>query len=349
VIKLFVKDNKLYMNHSLELSYLKMDDGSKGTLASRVDEPFTTRTLFSLMDGGFVLRQFLPHATKKIVTNPNAKPMNSGYDGLRFKITVDGISKEQLIFSMAGRVAKEYHSEVNGVDVALSYGSKMIQLPFSVHLKEFQLERYPGSMSPASYASEVVLIDKEQNIEMPYRIYMNNILEHRGYRFFQASYDRDEKGTILSVNNDPGTLPSYIGYFLLGLGMFWSLFSKHNRFAQLAKKAKKASEGKALGLLVSLGVLFSVAPTYAEDLNPAIKTILAFDKTHAQKFGELVIQDSGGRMKPLDTLSTEIIAKVYRGSEVSVGNYKLSANQVILGMMLKPDLSNFSGSGKSHS
>ncbi len=338
VIKLFVKDDKFFMNYDVDLKYLKMDDGSKGKLVANDKEPFTTRTLFSFEGGGFVLRKFLPHATKKIVSDPNASPMRSGYDGLRFKISVDDVSKDVLIYGRVGAMAKEFHNVINGVDVHLSYGSKMIQLPFSIHLKDFQLDRYPGSMSPASYASEVVLIDKEEGVEMPYRIYMNNILEHRGFRFFQASYDQDEKGTILSVNNDPGTLPSYIGYFLLALGMFWSLFSKQNRFAQLAKKAKKAHEQQALGLLVALGILFSVAPTYAEDLNPTLKTILAFDKEHAQKFGELVVQDTGGRMKPLDTLSTEILAKVYRGSEVTIGAEKLTSNQVILGMMLKPDL-----------
>ena len=31
---------------------------------------------------------------------------------------------------------------------------------------------------------------------------MNNILNHKGYRFFQASFDPDEKGTVLSVNDD---------------------------------------------------------------------------------------------------------------------------------------------------
>ncbi|MEA2091008.1 MAG: cytochrome c biogenesis protein CcsA, partial [Campylobacterota bacterium] len=226
---------------------------------------------------------------------------------------------------------------VNGVDVHLSYGSKMLQVPFEIKLLDFELDRYPGSMSPASYASEVVLIDKEQGIEMPYRIYMNNILEHRGYRFFQSSYDRDEKGTILSVNNDPGTLPSYIGYFLLSLGMIWSLFSKKNRFAQLASRAKKAADEKALGILISLGLLFSITPSYAEDLNPIIKTIISFEKEHAKKFGELVIQDSGGRMKPMDTLSTEILAKIHRGSHIKIGKYKLDSNQVILGMMMKPD------------
>ena len=338
VIALFVEDGKFYMNFDMVMSYLKMDDQSKGEITPNGREPFTTRTLFSFAGGGFVLREFLPHATKKIITNPNANMQRPGYDAFRFNVDVDGTSKEVLMYGKIGRLAKEYHNVVNGVDVHLSYGSKMLELPFRIKLLDFQLDRYPGSMSPASYASEVVLLDDEQGVEKPYRIFMNNILEHRGYRFFQASYDQDEQGTILSVNNDPGTLPSYIGYFLLGLGMFWSLFSRKNRFAQLAKKAKKASEAGAVALLVSLGLLLSVTPSQAGDLDPAIKTILAFDKTHAQKFGQLVIQDSGGRMKPLDTLSTEIIAKIHRGSKVQVGEFTLTPNQVILGMMIKPDV-----------
>ncbi len=47
---------------------------------------------------------------------------------------------------------------------------------------------------------------------------MNNVLDYGGYRFFQSSYDQDEQGTILSVNKDPGKIPTYIGYTLLTLG-----------------------------------------------------------------------------------------------------------------------------------
>ncbi|MEN8303260.1 MAG: cytochrome c biogenesis protein CcsA [Campylobacterota bacterium] len=337
VILLYVEDDKFYMNYDMTLSFLKMDTNENGTVDPNTKEPFTTRTLFSFDGGGFVLREFLPHASKAIVSNPNASPQQPGTDAFKFNIDVAGVSREVLIYGKIGRIAKEYHNVVNGVDVHLSYGSKTLKLPFEIYLKDFQLDRYPGSMSPASYASEVVLVDREENLEMPYRIFMNNILEHRGYRFFQASYDQDEQGTILSVNNDPGTLPSYIGYFLMGLGMFWSLFSKQHRFSKLAAKAKKASADKALGLLLAFGLALSVTPSRATEVDPAIKTILAFDRVHADKFGTLIVQDSGGRMKPMDTLSTEILAKIYGGANLSVGDIKLTPNQVVLGMMIRPD------------
>ena len=42
---------------------------------------------------------------------------------------------------------------------------------------------------------------------------MNNVLDVKGYRFFQASYDQDEQGTVLSVNRDvAGRTITYTGY-----------------------------------------------------------------------------------------------------------------------------------------
>ncbi|MBE0514032.1 cytochrome c biogenesis protein CcsA [Sulfurimonas sp.] len=336
-ISVYSENDELFMKHDFTLKFMKMDGGLDGEITPSEKSTLELRTLFGANGSNFVIRNFYKHASTKLVSNPNASSMSPGMDALIFDVNVAGVSEAVTIFGQAGRRAKEHHNVINGVDVHIAYGSKIIELPFGVKLLDFQLDRYPGSMSPASYASEVELIDEEQNIHMPYRIYMNNILEHRGYRFFQSSYDQDEQGTVLSVNNDPGTLPSYIGYFLLGLGMFWSLFSRENRFAQLSKRAKKASEQKALGILLSLGVLFSVAPTYAEEVDPVIKTVLSFDKEHAKKFGELIVQDSAGRMKPLDTLSNEILAKIYRDSSLKVGKETLSANQVILGMMSKPE------------
>ena len=56
---------------------------------------------------------------------------------------------------------------------------------------------------------------------------MNNVLKHRGYRFYQASYDNDELGTVLSVNKDKaGTFVTYMGYLILFGGMILALFMR---------------------------------------------------------------------------------------------------------------------------
>ena len=91
---------------------------------------------------------------------------------------------------------------IDGKTVEIIYGSKPTMLPFAIKLNRFVLERYPGSASPSGYKSDVILLDKNENIEKPFMIFMNNILKYKGYRFYQSSFDRDEKGTILSVNHD---------------------------------------------------------------------------------------------------------------------------------------------------
>ena len=108
----------------------------------------------------------------------------------------------------------------NQIAVRTSDNTTFHTLPFSVELKKFTLTRYPGSASPSSYESEVIVhVDGEDREE---RIFMNNVLDVKGYRFFQASYDQDEHGTILSVNRDvAGRNITYTGYLLLVIGLGW--------------------------------------------------------------------------------------------------------------------------------
>jgi len=238
---------------------------------------------------------------------------------LRIKVSNKDNSKIVELQGIKATVGEPKEVVFENLKVSLSYGSKIIPIPFDIKLVDFELERYPGSNTPSSYASDVILIDKEQSVNRPYRIFMNNILEHRGYRFFQSSYDIDEKGTILSVNHDPGTLPTYIGYFLLTLGMFWTLFAKKSRFQHLLKGTRKLQQG-ALGIFAIL--MLSLTPSYSSD-----------ELSHIDNFSKLVIQDNQGRMKPLDTLTSQVIAKITRKSSF----LGMNANQLFLRMMIQPE------------
>ena len=342
VIHMFMNNGELMMKHEMKLSFFRMADRKKGDLVASDKEVLNQRVLYSTDLGSFVLREFMPKAIKKVISNPDAggkMNMNSsGVDAFNFEVSVDGKSKQELLFGRSGAVGIAQVFNVNGVKVDVAFGSKEIQIPFKIKVLDFQLDRYPGSMSPASYASEVELIDEAKGITMPFRIYMNHILDYENFRFFQSSYDQDEKGTVLSVNNDPGTLPSYIGYFLLALGTYWSLFTKDGRFAKLSKRAKKASADKLLPVFMALGLLFGFTPAKAESLDPAVKIVLSIDKEHAKKFGQLIIQDTKGRMKPMDTLATEILAKMHRTGSLKVGSHELTPDQVVLGMMIRPDV-----------
>jgi hypothetical protein len=116
-------------------------------------------------------------------------------------------------------------------------------LPFSIACRDFKLDRYPGSEAASSFESEVTILDEKNNYKRDQRIFMNNVMDYQGYRFFQSSYDPDEKGTRLSVNYDWwGTNITYFGYLLMAIGMMLSLFAPVGRFRELNDKLRRLRE-----------------------------------------------------------------------------------------------------------
>ncbi|RBQ31407.1 cytochrome C biogenesis protein [Arcobacter sp. FW59] len=225
--------------------------------------------------------------------------------------------------------------------VTLEYGSKFIELPFAIRLNEFQLDRYPGSMAPSSYASEVTVIKDDKTYD--YRIFMNRTLSEGNFLFFQSSYFPDETGTVLSVNNDPGKWPTYFGYFLLTLGLALNFFDKKSRFRKLIKYVgDKNLASFVLALCISVAIpLHAVEPKIEKSTEETISITVDYlnklkdeSAITADKFGHLIVQSSGGRMKPLATLNREIIQKL-SGRATFLG---MDANQIILGMLSRPDV-----------
>ncbi|NOU18989.1 MAG: c-type cytochrome biogenesis protein CcsB [Bacteroidales bacterium] len=208
----------------------------------------------------------------------------------------------------------------NGNTIDVAYGPKEVELPFEIKLNKFVLERYPGSNSPSSYKSEVTLIDKEHNVEKSYSIYMNHILKYRGYRFFQSSYDTDEKGTVLSVNHDKtGMVVTYIGYMLLFIFIILSIINKNSLLKTITINAWKSPVKK--GITTLLAIFLSTTLSYGIDEK------LVIDKNVADNFGRVLVQDQKGRTKPLFTLSNDIIRKVTKKNQFE----GYSSMQVFLG------------------
>ena len=333
VIALSVEGDKVIMNTPVNLNALNMDTQQPHAITAGKNV-LTNRTLFQTSQSGFVLRAFLPKASMSLVSQPSKGPKVQGQDALTLKVSHGDKSENVVVLGSTGVVGESSSVVLDDIRVKASYGSIERKLPFAIVLNDFQLERYPGSMSPASYASEVTLVDQRAGVKMPFRIYMNHILDYQNFRFFQSSYDQDELGTVLSVNKDPGTLITYIGYLLLAIGMFGVLIVKNGRFNGLSEKLKKLDAQKIAASFALIAMMVMGTNSHAaESENPVIQTAKSFDAAHADKFGHLVVQDSSGRMKPLDTLSNEILAKLSRNNEV----LGLSPNQVILGMMLRPD------------
>jgi len=245
----------------------------------------------------------------------------TGMNAFIFHLISGKNSATVYLWDREGEKVSSASCELDGNRVEISYGSKSTTLPFAIKLNEFILERYPGSSSPSGYKSDVVLIDKNENIEKPFMIFMNNILKYKGYRFYQSSFDRDEKGTILSVNHDmTGMLVTYTGYTLLFLFIILSLLNKNSVFHNINSGYWNSTIRKTIPVLLLILFMSGLTGVNAQKLVP--------DKTVANEFGKVLVQDQKGRTKPLFTLSNDILRKVTRENEFE----GLTSMQVFLGL-----------------
>lgn len=317
----------LMLLSQMPVSQMRMGAGNAETLAAGQLYPFEQGLVYDFGQFRMALSRFFPSAELQPVSMPGEA--GAGFaDAVVFRVTKGEQQYQVVAYGKAGVEGKPANLTLPGdMQLTVSYGSRPIELPFSLHLNDFILERYPGSESPSSYTSKVVLNDPGKNVNRQVDIFMNNILNYRGYRFYQSSYDADEQGTILSVNHDaPGTLLTYIGYFLMSMGMFWALFSPKTRFRMLIKRAGNIYEQRKR--MAALLLLFLPLSLMAQqtDMPPAV------DASLAKQFGSLWVQDNGGRIKPLNSLHQEVVVKL-----VKHNSFKgLSSDQVILGLLTAP-------------
>lgn len=282
----------------------------------------STQNAYTVGNTSFAIKQYLSKGITQLVYMP-AENNQTFNDAIQAAITVGNTSKTISVFGSKGELGTASTTNIEGIEIAITYGSKMIEIPFSIHLTDFQLERYPGSNSPSSYASEVILKDK--NTEKPFRIYMNNILNYNGYRFFQSSYDHDEMGTILSVNNDkPGTTVTYFGYLVMAIGMILIFFNKNSRIKSLINTSAKLrnKRGKIIPILI-LGLFMG----FNASANNS-----GYNEDHVSEFGKLLIQTSKGRVEPVNTLASEIMRKVAKKNSWE----GISPTEVFLDMQANP-------------
>jgi hypothetical protein len=258
---------------------------------------------------------------KPIAVNPDEQ--NTGQNAFIFNLMSGTDSKTVYLWDRDTEKGGSGSCVIDGSTIEITYGPKLTTLPFSIKLNDFIMERYPGSNSPSGYKSDVILLDNVENVEKPFMIYMNNILKYKGYRFYQSSYDRDEKGTILSVNHDTaGILITYIGYTLLFVFIILSLLSKSSVFNTVSAGYWQSALRKTIPAFILMMAISGFSVVNGQKLVP--------DKSCSEEFGKVLVQDQKGRTKPLFTLSNDILRKVTRENKFE----GLTSMQVFLGLYL---------------
>jgi len=309
LIQIIQKDGQLYMRPPLSI------EDSAAT--QNKFEPLKIMTVQKANDFRFIVKEFIEKGELKFI------PATGEMPGKRMaKLTVNGL--EAVL-----PLSKVKVFTVGNIEVSAKLGYQDLNLPFSIKLNAFDLDRYPGSNSPSSFASDVTVIDKLNNKEFPYRIYMNHILNYKGYRFFQSSYDPDEMGTVLSVNHDYwGTLITYVGYFLLFASLILSFFTKKTRFARITEQLKDVHAKRkklTLPMIVFLVSMLGAQTGFAQ-------ADIGYQE-HAKQFTQLFVQNNEGRIEPLNTLANKVIVKISKKSSFN----NLSADEVFLGMISSPE------------
>jgi cytochrome c-type biogenesis protein CcsB len=344
-INLTFSDEGLTIQSPFEGEYMTMATGAQGQLVKDSIQPLVLRSRYIIGNQAIVFPKPVIKGVFDVVKK--SKLLKGDEDGIALKVTTNGETKTVKLLGGQGISNPFKQITVGGLDFAFKYGSKTLELPFDIKLNDFIAERYPGTeKSYSSYESKVTVFDNKEG-DFDFHIYMNNILNHRGYRFFQSSFDPDEKGTILSVNHDYwGTWFTYFGYYLLYFGLMAILLSKGARMEALRQQLDKIKRKKAkLSIIVfsffSFGVNAQLSHTSDHQmLRPTkqqLDSILSANITpveESNRFGELVIQDSDGRMKPVNTYASELLRKLSKKD--TYNDYE--ANQVFLSMQESPQL-----------
>ena len=352
-------------------------EGSTRVMATQADfdvakdtiQELKLRALYQLGGMQFVIPEPVMKGRNGIV---ESFPKQKGQSDALF-VTVKTDQGEETVGLLGG---KGFNNEMETVKVGdltfhLNFGSLAIELPFAITLNDFIAERYPGTTNVySSYKSKITVVEGDDSA-FDYDIFMNHVLDYKGYRFFQASFSPDELGTVLSVNHDAvGTWITYIGYFLLYLGLMIILFDKGSRFGDLkirldkvkARKAKlsaiiiffalsgnllNAQEEKVVVKNGNTEVVeeqpqdFIPGTAVVEEENHMLPTQSEIDSIlkvntipaeQAAKFGKIVIQDDKGRMMPVNSFASKLLRKLSRSDKYQ----GMTADQVFLSMVESP-------------
>ncbi len=214
--------------------------------------------------------------------------------------------------------------------------TKSQPLPFVVRLDSFDVVNHPGTTAASDYITRFSIADGKTIIHA--QVSMNKIFVYHGVRFYQASYDTDNRGSILSVSSDRWGIPTtYTGYGLLFFSLLWLLIDPKGTFRRsirqlshlgdtVNKSKDNTSQARRSSVLTNtlLILLLSVPITSHAQTSVPRET--------ADRFGKLLMEYND-RICPAETYALDFVQKIH-GSR-SYKNY--TAEQVLLGWTFYPE------------
>lgn len=124
-------------------------------------------------------------------------------------------------------------------DWYVAFSPKLLQLPFSLKLNDFIVERNEGSESVAMWTSAVSLMDPQVAEVSDRRVWMNHPTWFKGWKIAQASWNPgDLKQSTLQVKREPWWVTglTWLGSLMVTVGVATMFYGR-----AVAKKFKKVS------------------------------------------------------------------------------------------------------------
>jgi ResB-like family len=127
----------------------------------------------------------------------------------------------QLIgnWSLAAGFPRPVSFQAGGKSYEIALRPKRFYKPFAIQLLQFRHDRYAGTDIAKNFSSRIRLVDPSKHEDRESLVFMNNPLRYRGFTFYQAGFDNNDKTTVLQVAQNPSWLVPYISCALIVLGM----------------------------------------------------------------------------------------------------------------------------------
>ena len=133
------------------------------------------------------------------------------------ELEADGKSLGSWLVST--RLAAPQTVAFNGRAYDLILRLRRYYIPFNLQLLEFKHDIYAGTDIPKNFSSQVRVLNPATGEDREVKIKMNTPLRYGGLTFYQASFDQDDRGSILEVVRNPSWVTPYLACLLVGVGL----------------------------------------------------------------------------------------------------------------------------------
>lgn len=220
-----------------------------GGLITHPDLPFGLRVKNYMVNstpsfegGKFAAFKALPHATAmddRDVPAVEVEVVEGGSTKAEWPLS-NWFAEENLMLNIASKLKGQTPKDIagprsfehNGKTYLLAMRNERFYKPFTLSLTDFRFDRYLGTPVAKNYSSDVILERPDTGEKREIHIRMNSPLRYGGETFYQGSFTRDERGTILQVVRNPSWLTPYVACVMVSVGLLWQFLGHLIGFAR---------------------------------------------------------------------------------------------------------------------